>query len=83
MDRHRRFDELLGPYLLGALEPTEEREMERHLVGCHRCRSEAESLFGVHRIMDSVQGELMITTAPPGLKVRVMGDLPRWGRGNP
>jgi anti-sigma-K factor RskA len=40
-DRHR--DEL-APYLLGALEPGEAAELERHLTGCEECRTELEWL---------------------------------------
>lgn len=40
-DRHR--DEL-APYALGALEPGEAAEFERHLAGCEECRTELEWL---------------------------------------
>ncbi len=40
-DRHR--DELAA-YLLGALEPGEAAELERHLAGCEECRTELEWL---------------------------------------
>jgi anti-sigma-K factor RskA len=40
-DRHR--DELAA-YLLGALEPGEAAELERHLAGCEDCRTELEWL---------------------------------------
>ena len=38
-----RFEELLGPYLLGELSVEDEREMERHLEECLRCRDETRS----------------------------------------
>jgi anti-sigma-K factor RskA len=39
----RRRDELAA-YLLGALEPGEAAELERHLAGCEECRTELEWL---------------------------------------
>jgi anti-sigma-K factor RskA len=39
----RRSDELAA-YLLGALEPGEAAELERHLAGCKECRTELEWL---------------------------------------
>jgi anti-sigma factor RsiW len=39
-----RFEELLGPYLLGELTVEEERELERHLEACSECRHECGSL---------------------------------------
>jgi anti-sigma-K factor RskA len=39
----RRSDELAA-YLLGALEPGEAAELERHLAGCEECRTELEWL---------------------------------------
>lgn len=83
MDRHRPYDELLGPYLLEALEPAEEQEVERHLIGCRRCRGEAEALFGVHNLLKSIQGDVMTTAPPPDLKARVLEGFSRRGRRNP
>ncbi|HEY5942011.1 MAG TPA: anti-sigma factor [Solirubrobacterales bacterium] len=37
---HNRWSEDLAAYMLGALEPGEAAELERHLDGCERCREE-------------------------------------------
>lgn len=37
---HTRWSEDLATYMLGALEPGEAAELERHLEGCERCREE-------------------------------------------
>jgi anti-sigma-K factor RskA len=42
-DHERRRDELAA-YLLGALEPAEAAELERHLAGCEECRAELSRL---------------------------------------
>jgi anti-sigma-K factor RskA len=42
-DHDRRSDEVAA-YLLGALEPDEAAELERHLAGCEECRTELKWL---------------------------------------
>ncbi len=42
-EHDRRSDEIAA-YLLGALEPAEAAELERHLAGCEECRTELEWL---------------------------------------
>jgi anti-sigma-K factor RskA len=37
---HTRWSEDLAAYVLGALEPAEARELERHLEDCERCQAE-------------------------------------------
>ena len=37
---HERWSDDVAAYLLGALEPGEAAELERHLAGCERCRAE-------------------------------------------
>ncbi|MDP9457286.1 MAG: anti-sigma factor [Actinomycetota bacterium] len=72
MDDHRRFEEMLALRALGELGPEEERELNRHLEGCARCRDEEEALRLVHE-------ELLGVSVPPPahLKDRVMADLPQ------
>lgn len=41
---HERHRDELAAYLLGALEPGEAAELERHLAGCEECRTELEWL---------------------------------------
>jgi hypothetical protein len=63
-----RFEELLGPYLLGELSAEEEGELERHLQECPRCRDELEGLGQTHTLL----GELAASEVPPELKAEVM-----------
>lgn len=72
MYRRSHNDELLGPYVLGALDPDEEREMERHLKVCSGCRKEVEELRCVHRILSGIPRDIMVTAPPPGLKSSVL-----------
>ncbi len=75
MSEHSRVRDLLGPYVLGALEPEERLEVEDHLQVCARCTEEAQELRLTHdRLMDLAS----ITETPPvGLKERVMERVPR------
>ncbi len=77
-----RFEELFGPYLLGALTVEEERGLERHLEECSACRSELNRLRQTHDHLS----ELAVAEPPPELKVRVLaqvrgGPRSRSGRG--
>jgi anti-sigma-K factor RskA len=65
---HERSDELAA-YLLGALEPGEAAELERHLAGCEECRTELEWLRpAVQLLPESVER----VEAPPELRGRLM-----------
>jgi anti-sigma-K factor RskA len=71
---HSRVRDLLGPYLLGALEPAEAREVEEHLEVCDECREEAYGLRAAHdRLVDlaSISEE-----PPPDLKDRILAGTP-------
>lgn len=63
-----RFQELLGPYLLGELSVEEERELERHLEGCSGCRGELARVRQTHNLLR----ELAAGEPPPELKTRVL-----------
>lgn len=53
---HKRWSEDLAAYMLGALEPGEAAELERHLEGCERCREEMRWLEpAVHSLPESVE----------------------------
>jgi anti-sigma-K factor RskA len=75
MSEHPEIRDLLGPYVMGTLEPYEEREIEDHLEGCASCREEAQELRLAHeRLADLAYS----TGAPPeDLKTRVVAELPR------
>ncbi|HWS82266.1 MAG TPA: anti-sigma factor [Rubrobacter sp.] len=75
MSEHPDTRDLLGPYVMGTLEPYENREVEDHLQGCASCREEAQDLRLAHeRLADLAYG----TTAPPeDLEARVLAGIPR------
>jgi anti-sigma-K factor RskA len=66
---HERRSDELAAYLLGALEPGEAAELERHLAGCEECRTELEWLRpAVQLLPESVER----VEAPPELRGRLM-----------
>ncbi len=68
IEHDRRSDEIAA-YLLGALEPGEAAEMERHLAGCDECRTELEWLRpAVQLLPESVER----VEAPQELRGRLM-----------
>ena len=58
-----RFQDLLGPYVLGELTDKEERELERHLHGCSSCRDDLDKVRRAHGILQAV-----VASPPPELK---------------
>jgi hypothetical protein len=75
MSEHSQVQDLLGPYVMGALEPEEEHEVEEHLEGCVPCREEARDLRLVHERLADLANATQ--TPPTGLKARVMTGMPR------
>ena len=75
MSDHPEMRNLLGPYVMGALEPRAERDIEEHLEGCAGCREEAQDLRFAHEHL----ANLAYTTEapPPALKDRVVASMPR------
>jgi anti-sigma-K factor RskA len=71
---HRETQGLLGPYVLGALEPGEERQVERHLEACAGCREEERGLRETHERLAGAA--IAGAAAPPHLKDRVLAALP-------
>jgi anti-sigma-K factor RskA len=75
-----RFEELLGPYLLGELSVEEERELEIHLEGCSGCRNELARARQTHDLLR----ELAAGGPPTELKDRVLararGEIPARSR---
>jgi anti-sigma-K factor RskA len=66
---HERRRDELAAYLLGALEPGEAAELERHLAGCGECRTELEWLRPAVQVLpESVER----IDAPPELRGRLM-----------
>jgi len=70
-DHERRRNELPA-YLLGALEPGEAAELERHLAGCEECRDELSRLEPAAQALPETVPRL----DPPGrLRSRVMAEV--------
>ncbi len=75
MSKHPDTRDLLGPYVMGTLEPYDEREVEYHLQGCASCREEAQELRLAHERLADLACS---TEAPPeDLKARVVAGIPR------
>jgi hypothetical protein len=68
----REYGDLIGPYILGALEPGEVEEMTRHLVECDRCALERRRLAGLPALLDGAQAEDTIATLSPQLEDAVL-----------
>ncbi len=72
---HERARDLLGPYVLGALEPEEERVVEHHLEGCAACRDEERGLRETHERLAGAS--IAASSVPADLKARILDALPR------
>lgn len=69
---HNRWSEDLAAYMLGALEPDEVTEFERHLEGCDRCREEMRWLEpAVQTLPEAVERQ----EAPPALREALMTEV--------
>ena len=69
MSEHPGTRDLLGPYVMGTLEPYEERKVEDHLQRCASCREEAQELRLAHeRLADLAYSTEAL---PEDLKARV------------
>jgi anti-sigma-K factor RskA len=73
---HDRWSDDLAAYVLGALEPDEVSEFERHAEGCEHCRTEmlwlTPAVQGLPEAVERVE-------PPPQLRARVMADARRSG----
>jgi len=72
-EEHAWARELLGPYVLGALDPEEERTVERHLSGCPACQNEERGLRETHERLAGAS--IAASSASPDLKARILGAL--------
>jgi anti-sigma-K factor RskA len=68
----RSHRDLIGPYVLGALEPDEFEEMTKHLAECDRCAAERRRLATLPTLLDSAQAEDTIATPSPQLEDAVL-----------
>lgn len=75
MSEHPAVRDLLGPYVMGALDPEDEREVEVHLEGCAPCREVAREVRLAHERL----ADLANAAEPPPreLKSRVLMGMPR------
>jgi anti-sigma-K factor RskA len=77
-EEHAWVRELLGPYVLGALDQEEEEKtVEQHLEGCAACRDEERGLRETHERLAGAS--MAASAAPPDLKGRVLHTLPQRG----
>ncbi|HMC49413.1 MAG TPA: anti-sigma factor [Solirubrobacterales bacterium] len=77
---HERRRDDLAAYLLGALEPGEAAELERHLAGCEECRTELEWLRPAAQVLPE---SVVRVEAPPELRGRLMEQVRSEAEGTP
>ena len=75
MSEHPDTRDLLGPYVMGTLEPYEERKVEDHLQRCASCREEAQELRLAHERLADLAYSTEVS--PDDLKARVVAGIPR------
>jgi hypothetical protein len=68
----RSHADLIGPYVLGALEPDEMEAVRTHLAGCTRCLAEVRALSVLPALLDHAQVDDEIATPSPGLEDEVL-----------
>ncbi|HET7484348.1 MAG TPA: zf-HC2 domain-containing protein, partial [Solirubrobacterales bacterium] len=69
---HERWNDDLAAYMLGALEPEEAAELERHAEGCERCREQIRWLApAVRALPDSVER----LEPPRELRSRILAEV--------
>lgn len=70
--------ELLGGYVLGALDDADHAAVGIHLQGCPRCRREHAELAGVPALLDLVESpDAAFESPPPGLEESVLDRFAR------
>ena len=68
----RTHADLIGPYVLDALEPDEMEAMRRHLAGCPRCAAEVRSLAEIPVLLDHARADDEVAAPSPGLEEEVL-----------
>jgi anti-sigma-K factor RskA len=68
----RSHGDLVGPYVLGALEPEETEAMTRHLAECARCAAERRRLAALPALLDSAHAEDTVARLSPQLEDAVL-----------
>ncbi len=68
---HERWREDAAAYLLGALEPEQATELERHAEGCERCRADLRWLAPA---VEALPEAVARREPPPALRARLMAE---------
>ena len=68
----RSHADLIGPYVLDALEPEEMEAMRLHVAGCSHCAAEVRSLAEIPALLDQARADDEVTTLSPGLEDEVL-----------
>ncbi|HVQ59127.1 MAG TPA: anti-sigma factor [Solirubrobacterales bacterium] len=71
-ENHERWNDDVAAYMLGALDPAEAAELERHLEGCERCRERVRWLEPAVRMLPE---EVERVEPPAPLRERVMAEV--------
>jgi anti-sigma-K factor RskA len=71
-----RFEELLGPYLLGELSVEEERDLERHLEECPECQHELDQARQSHDLLRQLATNEPPTELEDQVLAQVRGETP-------
>jgi anti-sigma-K factor RskA len=71
-ESHQRWNDEVAAYMLGALDPAEAAELERHLEGCERCRERVRWLEPAVRLLPE---EVERVEPPAPLRERVMAEV--------
>jgi anti-sigma-K factor RskA len=69
---HRRWKDDVAAYVLGALEPSEAAELERHTAGCADCRAE---LRWLNPAVDLLPEKVERLEAPAGLRAKIVDQV--------
>jgi hypothetical protein len=78
MSRCASHSELVGGYVLGALEPAEMDEMRRHVAGCPACGPEVRRMSAIPELLDSVEpGDVPPPAASPELEEAILDRFAR------
>jgi anti-sigma-K factor RskA len=69
---HKNWSEDLAAYMLGALDPREAEDFERHLEGCEHCQ---EELRWLEPAVNALPEEVERTEPPPQLRESLMAEV--------
>jgi hypothetical protein len=73
----REYGDLIGPYVLGALDPGELEEMTQHLAECDRCALERRRLAGLPALLDAAHADDTVAVLSPQLEDAVLDQFVR------